>query len=93
MKTRKLGEEKQKSKQHSPPRDYLNQSTQHFLKSTRIKRQEAGDIADLNQINKMINREDLNISSTMTKRATNLDRLKDLESLLDKEVTDAEINL
>jgi hypothetical protein len=41
----------------------------------------------------MINREDLNISSTMTKRATNLDKLKELESLLDKEVSDAEINL
>ena len=29
----------------------------------------------------------------MTKRATNLDKLKELESLLDKEVSDAEINL
>ena len=41
----------------------------------------------------MINREDLNMKSTKTKRATNLEKLAELNSLLAKEVSDAEINL
>jgi hypothetical protein len=41
----------------------------------------------------MINREELNIRSTKTKRATNLEKLDGLESILKKEYTDLELNL
>ena len=41
----------------------------------------------------MINREDLSIRSTKTKRATNLEKLDDLEGILSRDYTDAELNL
>lgn len=93
LKSRKLTEQRQNNKQNSPPKSEANNSVPNFLKSTRIKRKDNNPdaLAGFNKINTMINRNDLNIKSTKTKRATNLEPLSHLEDILSKEVTDNEL--
>jgi hypothetical protein len=82
-----MNEQRQQAKEQ-PPR-VVSQNAE-ILKSTRVKR--ATQI-DSEKVYSLINREDLNIRSTKTKRATNLEKLDGLESILTKQYNDLELNL
>jgi hypothetical protein len=48
---------------------------------------------DTSRVEAMINKSDLNLMSTKTQRAANLDKLNNLESIIMKEYSEAEVNL
>jgi len=48
---------------------------------------------DTSRVEAMIKKSDLNLMSTKTQRAANLDKLNNLESIIMKEYSEAEVNL
>ena len=48
---------------------------------------------DFEKVEKMIKKEDLNLMSTKTKRAANLSKLDGLDTIIQKDYSDIELNL